>query len=215
LLHGPAQPGNDHPFAPVFPDSRTATAEIPNRQQDHAKARALLGQAGYPHGITVTLTTETFLEIPQCAALVKEQFKPTGINVKLNMESQGGFYGSGTNQPWLTVPMGIVAWAPRAIPSQDIEPAYLTRSIPPPVPGWNSAHWSNKTFDDLITAYEGELDQGKRRQLALEAARLFHQEVPAVIAYWIKDLRAVRKNVQGLAAGPAWLIDPSAMWRSS
>jgi peptide/nickel transport system substrate-binding protein len=217
LLHGLGQAGNDHPFAPVFPVSRAATAEIPLRQQDYTAARALLAQAGYLRGITVTLTTESYLEIPQYAALVKAQLKPAGINVRTNVESQPTYYGSGAKQPWLTVPMGIVDWAPRGIPSQLIDPAYLTSSIPPPfnLSIWNSAHWSNRTFDHLIAAYERELDQARRQQFAVQAARLFHREVPAVIAYWLKDLRAVRSNVRGLASGPGVSIDPSTMWRSS
>jgi myo-inositol catabolism protein IolC len=39
--------------------------------------------------------------------------------------------------------------------------------------------------------------------------------VPDVIAYWIKELRATRNNVHGLAVGPTFHLDASAMWLSS
>jgi peptide/nickel transport system substrate-binding protein len=203
------QVGNDHPFAPIYPHSSAATAEIPLRRTDYATARRLLAQAGYPHGLTVTLTTENYLEIPQYAQVVQQQLKPAGINVRLRIEDQFVYYGAGANQPWLTVPMGLVDWAARATASLTIAPAYLCGSM------WNAPHWCNSEFNRLMAAYDRELDQARRRQLAVRAAKLFHDEVPAVIRYWLDELRAVRNNVHGLANGPASFLDQSTIWRSS
>jgi hypothetical protein len=33
-----------------------------------------------------------------------------------------------------------------------------------------------------------------------------------VIAYWIKGVRTMRKNVHGLAPGPVESLDPSRIW---
>ena len=46
------------------------------------------------------------------------------------------------------------------------------------------------------------------------AATIQNEEVPDVIAYWIKELRATRQNVHGLAVGPTFHLDASAMWLS-
>src|SRR5205807_1655533 len=117
------------------------------------KAKSLLAAAGHASGIDVTLTTEQYLEIPQYAVIIKENCKAAGINVTLNVEDQNTYYGTGNNQPWLQAAMTITDWAPRGTPSQLITPAYLTSAIPPPYStGWNSAHWSNKTFDRLVKA---------------------------------------------------------------
>jgi peptide/nickel transport system substrate-binding protein len=205
LLKGFGQIGNDHAFAPVFPLS-AVTKQIPQRKQNIAQAKQLLTAAGYPKGLKVTLTTENYLEIPQYAVFIKQQLAGAGIDVTLNIEDQNTYYGSGANQPWLDVPMGIVDWAPRGVPSQVIDPAYLTGAI------WNSAHWSNKTYDNLVNGSDKQLNFKKREAMVLQAAKIQNDEVPSVIAYWLQDLSAARKNVHGAPKGPAPYPDLTRIW---
>ena len=205
LLHGFGQLGNDHAYAPVYPLSK-ATRHIPQRHQDYAKAKKLLAAAGYPHGFSVTLTTENYLEIPQYAVFIKQQLKPAGITVNLNVEDQNTYYGSGANQPWLDVIMGIVDWAPRGVPSQTIDPAYISGAI------WNSAHWSNKKYDNLVNGSDRQLNKKTRDAMVLQAAKIQYDEVPAIIAYWLEDLSATRKNIHGLPSGPSPYPDFSGVW---
>lgn len=217
VLGGRGQLGNDHAFAPIYPDA-PKQGEIPQRAQDYAMAKKLLGEAGYPNGLTVTLTTEQFNEIPTYAQVVKEMCKPAGITVNLNVEPQSAYYGSGSNQPWLLVPFGITDWAARGTASQTIDPAYLSRSVPNKTlsnagAAWNSAHWSNPQFDALMKQFEAEVDSQRRHQLAVQAATIQRDQVPDVIAYWIEQLRTTRKNVHGIAPG-VYAFDPRAMWQS-
>ena len=213
LFNGFAQLGNDHGFAPIFPDSPTA-ADVPQREQNYNMAKQLLSQAGQSN-LSVTLTTEQYLEIPQYAQLIQQMCKPAGIDVKLNVEPQATFYGSGNNQPWLQVPFGITDWASRGTPSQTIDPAYLCRSVPNKnlsnAGAWNSAHWCDPQFDKLMAQFEAEVDHQKRKQLAIQAAKIQQDGTPDVIAYWIKEFRATRKNVHGIAPGN-FAFDPRAMW---
>ena len=99
--------------------------------------------------------------------------------------------------------MGIIYWASRGAPSQLITPAYLSNGV------WNSAHWKNKQFDKLIADLDATADEPKRKQIAQQAASLMMEETPAIIPYWLKEFRAVRKGVQGVASGPNVVWDPS------
>ena len=213
LFNGKAELGNDHAFAPIYPGSPT-TSQVPQRVQDINKAKSLVGGKT----VNVTLTTEQFLEIPEYAQFVKQMVAPAGINVKLDVQPQGTFYGTGANQPWLQVPFGITDWGARGTAGQTIDPAYLCRSVPNAKlsnsGAWNSAHWCDPAFDKLVQQFEGEVDQQKRQGLAVQAAKIQQAEVPDVIAYWIKELRATRNNVHGLAVGPTFHLDASAMWLS-
>jgi peptide/nickel transport system substrate-binding protein len=213
LFSGKAQLGNDHAFAPIYPGSPDTT-QVPQRTQNIDKAKSLLGGKS----ISATLTTEQFLEIPEYAQFVKQMCAPAGINVNLNVQPQGTFYGTGANQPWLQVPFGITDWGARGTAGQTIDPAYLCRSVPNKKlsnsGAWNSAHWCDPNFDKLVQQFEGEVDQQKRIGLAVQAAKIQQDAVPDVIAYWIKELRAMRKNVHGLAAGPTFHLDARAMWLS-
>jgi peptide/nickel transport system substrate-binding protein len=183
-----------------------AVKSIPQRKQDYAAAKKLLADAGHPNGFSATLTTENFLEIPQYAEFIQQQLKPAGINVTLNVEDQNTYYGSGDNQPWLDVPFGIVDWAPRGYPGQTITPAYLCKGV------WNTPHWCDTQYDSTIAQLGNTLNPAKRSALALSAAKIQYDEVPAIIAYWIKELRATRKNVHGVPKGPAAHIQPSGVW---
>src|SRR5919109_1414174 len=217
LFSGKAELGNDHAFAPIYPAAAKATTDVPQREQDFDLAKQLLGTAGHSGGMDIELTTLQFLEIPQYAQFIQEQCKPAGINVKLDVQDQGTFYGSGKNQPWLVVPFGIVDWGARGSASQTITPAYLCVSVPKPDlsnsgGAWNSAHWCNKEFGQLVFQFDQELDEQKRMEIAVEAATLQNDEVPSIIAYWIKEQRTTRKNVSGLPAGPTFHLDVRKMF---
>ena len=205
LYSGRADIGNDHAFAPVYPTHPGGAP--PQRRQDHAEARRLLEQAGHPRGLSLTLTLEQFEDVPQYGIFAKEMCRPAGIDLKLEILSQAEYYGSGDNQPWLTVPAGITDWASRGTASQTIGPAYRCGAV------WNSAHWCDQRFERLMRDFDGELDVERRRRLATEAARIQHDAVPAVIAYWIDDLRASRVHVGGLTTGPR--PDMARMWRAA
>jgi peptide/nickel transport system substrate-binding protein len=207
LFGGRGEIGADHAFAPIFPPSPGDA--VAARTQDHARAKQLLADAGHPDGLSISLTTEQYVEIPQYALLIQEQCKPAGIDVKLKILEQAAYYGDGDDQPWLSVPVGISDWGARGTASQVIAPAYSCDGI------WNSAHWCNKDFERLVHEFDAEIDEAKRKSVAAEAAKVQAEEVPAVVAYWVKELRAVRKNVHGLANGPAGRIDPSRMWLSA
>jgi peptide/nickel transport system substrate-binding protein len=217
LFSGKAELGNDHAFAPIYPAAEQATKEVPQRQQDYDLAKQLLADEGHSGGLDVELTTLQFLELPQYAVTIKEQCKPAGINITLNIQDQATFYGSGKNQPWLVVPFGIVGWGARGSASQTITPAYLCNAVPKPDlsnsgGAWNSAHWCNEQFDQLVFQFDQALDEQKRMEIAVEAAKLQNDEVPSIIAYWIKEQRTTRKNVNGLPAGPNLHLDVRKMF---
>jgi peptide/nickel transport system substrate-binding protein len=205
LLGGKANVANDDTFAPIYKFAPQASA-LPQRTQDHAQAKSLLAQAGHPDGITLpTLIVEQFLEVPQYAQFIQQQAKGAGITVPLKQESQSIFY----NNVWLQTPLGIVDWGSRGSISPLIEPAYVSKGI------WNSSHWSDPQFDGLMSQFDAEPDEQRRTQLALQIAKLQHDNVPAIVAYFITGLRGVRTNVQRIAAGPVDHIDASQVWLST
>ena len=208
LFNGAAIVANDHSFAPVYGNSALAVHDLPQRKQDIAKAKSLLAEAGHANGLSVTLTTENLLEMPQYAVAIKAFCQPAGINVNLNIMPSAQYYGAGDNQPWLVVPFGMTDWAARGTASQAIIPEF------PCGAAWNSAHWCNQEFDKTFADYNAELDEQKRQKLALELARIQNEEVPIAIGYWISARRATSKAVNGLAAAPDNFIDLRGVWLS-
>ncbi len=197
LFQGRADVGNDEVFAPVFPGSPT----IPQRTQNYEQARQLLREAEIGSELKITLTYEEYQEVPQYAVFLQEMMKPAGVTATLDRMTQAQYYGSGTTQPWLEVPMGITDWASRVIPSQFIIPAYTCDGI------WNSAHWCNPEFDTLAKQYDATLDGSRRQSIARRLAQIQQDETPAIIAYWINAPRAVRKSARGVEANGADFLD--------
>ncbi len=205
LFNGKGDLGDDHIFAPIFPIAPT----LPQRNQDYAMAQKLLTDAGHPDGIKATLTAEIYLEVVQYGELIQAMAKPAKVDLTLKQEDQSTYYGSGKNQPWLEVPMGITDWASRAIPSQFIIPSLTCKGI------WNSAHWCDPEFDKLSVQLDATLDEQSRKGIAQQMATIQQDETPEIIAYWIQAPRATSKKVQGVEANGSEFLDLTKAWLSA
>jgi peptide/nickel transport system substrate-binding protein len=206
VLNGYGVVANDHPFGPMFPVSSLANQQVPQRKQDYALARQYLAKAGTPRGFSCTLTTQNYEDVPSYATAIKQQCAAAGIDVSIQQMTQTEFYGSGNNEPWLSVPFGITNWAPRGAPSQAILTAFQSKGI------WNSAHWKNDHYTSLFGELNATLDEQKRASIAARMAAIQNAEVPDVLAYWLTQLRLEGPNVGGLAAGPSEYIDARSTW---
>ncbi|MCL2581047.1 MAG: ABC transporter substrate-binding protein [Streptosporangiales bacterium] len=208
VLDGYGTVGNDHPFSPMFKESPLADQQVPQRKQDYKLAKEYLAKAGTPRGFSVTLTTQNYEDIPSYATAVKQQCAPAGIDVNIQQVTQTAFYGSGNNQPWLSVPFGITNWAPRGASAQFILTAFQSAGI------WNSAHWKNAQYTSLFKDLSATLDEQKRAQAAAQMAKIQNAECPDIIAYWLTQLRAEAPTVGGFPAGPAEYLDVRQTWLS-
>jgi peptide/nickel transport system substrate-binding protein len=197
LLGGLAVVGNDHPIAPIYPEK----IELPQRTTDLDRARRLLAEAGHPQGFAVDLYTHQFLELPQHAALVQQALAPAGIRVNLKVEPTNLYYGH-----WTEVGFGLTDWTSRPVAAQILAQSFRGSAE------WNAAHWKNERFDTLLTQFEAETDLNKRSGIGTEMARILNDEVPAVIAYFTKNLRAARKPVQGLTGSMSNYLDLTTVW---
>ena len=190
LLSGDGSVANDYPFGPRYPSTDTS---IPQRTQNISQAKQLLQAAGHS-SINVTLTTEQYQEIPQLAQVIQQDLKKSGINVKLNIESQSNYYGKDTfgNSPWLDSTMSLVDYGDRGVPNVYLE-APLTSKGP-----WNAARFKNSQYDSLVKQYVAALDLPAQKQVAGKIQQLLLKETPIVIPYWIDGLTASTQGVSGL-----------------
>jgi peptide/nickel transport system substrate-binding protein len=198
LFKGLADLGNDTPWAPAYP----STVKLPQRHKDIAKAKALMAAAGFPHGFSLQLTTETTGEIPQLAQIIQRSVKAIGINLSLKiLTSTAYFAGSQSgppsgwgNTPWLNAPMNITDWGGRAVPNVYLVSAFETKGV------WNAPHYANPKFDKVARAYIGAISLKDQRKYAKQGEAILLHDTPTIIPYFYYYLAAGRKNVKGYKA---------------
>jgi peptide/nickel transport system substrate-binding protein len=197
LWGGFAVPGNDSPFAPIYPSTNKTVAQ---RQKDIRKAKQLMAAAGHPHGFSITLTTEQTQEIPQLAQIVQRSVKAIGINMKLNIMTVNAYFaGSQTGSPpnywgttpWLNAPVSITDWGHRAVPNVYLTGAFETHGV------WNAAHYSNKAFDRAAKAYIGAIAVKDQRKYTGQMEAILLHDTPVIIPYFYDFTGAGAKKVKG------------------
>ena len=190
LLEGYGEVGNDNPFAPLF---RSTNTSVPQRTQNIAKAKQLLKEAGHP-SFTTKLFTEQYEEIPQLAQVIAQSASKIGVKINLDVETQSSYYGKATfgNSDWLDGTMSLVDYGSRGVPNVFLESPLVTGGP------WNAAHFSNKTYDNLVKQYVAAVDLQEQRTIAGKIQNLLLDETPIVIPYWIDGLTASTPKVHGL-----------------
>jgi peptide/nickel transport system substrate-binding protein len=192
LFAGLAVPGNESPFAPVFPSTDKS---VPQRHKDLREAKALLDAAGVKEGFPVTLTALRFNEIESYAIIVQNAVKPLGIKIDLKIESSDAYYGKAVfgQSDWLDSTIGITDYGHRGVPD-------VLLSAPLKSGGtWNAARFKNPGYDRLVEQYVATVDLQTQRALAGNIQRLLLDETPVIFAYFYDQLTATVKNLTGVA----------------
>ena len=190
LFDGKADLGNDSPFAPAFPSTDTNVAQ---REQDIEQAKQLIADSGVTIPSGLELTTWDGFEIPQLAQLLQDAASQAGITLELNITDPGTYYGTPSGKsPWLDSTFGITDYGHRGVPNVLLT-APLTSKGP-----WNSAHFRNQQYDDLVAQYVAALDVDSQRGIASQIQELLLDETPMVIPYFYFHLGAMKKNVAGV-----------------
>jgi peptide/nickel transport system substrate-binding protein len=196
LFNGLADIGNDHPFAPVFPSTDTT---LEQRTRDVEAARQLLADAGKGDGFSVTLSTWRGFEIPDLAVLIQNAAREVGINIELSITDSSAYYGDGVygSSVWLDSVMGITEYGHRGVPNVYLGAPLTSKGT------WNSAHFRNPTYDQLVVDYVSAVDIDSQKQVAGEIERLLLDETPILFPYFYYYLTATKPALTG--------VEPSAM----
>jgi peptide/nickel transport system substrate-binding protein len=190
LFQGKAVAGNDSPLAPAFPST---DPNVPQRTRDVEAAKSLLAEAGVPDGFKVKWNVLRTAEVPDMAAIMKENFREAGIDTELVVQASEEFYGDGQfgSSPWLDATMGTVDYGHRGVPNVFLQ-AQLTSEG-----AWNAAHFKNPTYDGLVTEYTAALDVDAQQAAAGKIQELLLDETPTIIPYFYSYLGANKNNLAG------------------
>ncbi len=198
VYQGLGAPAEDHHVAPIHPEY----AELPKRKQDHALARKLLADAGYPDGIEITIdcVANPTWEQNACKAL-SEMCKPAGIDLAINIMPGGTYWDR-----WMTTPFGFTSWTHRALGVQVLNLAYRTGVA------WNETSYSNPEFDRLLDEAGAKPDADERRQVMAKIEAMLQDDAIISQSLWRSVFVAANQRVRGLYAQVALEHHYTKVW---
>jgi peptide/nickel transport system substrate-binding protein len=183
----------DQPVAPILRDH----VDVAAKAQDLNMAKQLLADAGHPNGFEFDLPTHSGAEwLKNWALTLQQAFAPIGVKANLVVETSQVYYAH-----WTTVTTGVTEWASRSTASEILNSAYRTGV------NWNSAHWSNPSFDTALDQLDATVDLQKRKELMLTLEKSLSDEVPAIITYARSSPRGMSARVQGMSQDPNRYLD--------
>jgi ABC-type transport system substrate-binding protein len=177
---------------------------------DVAKARALLAEAGYPHGFAVEYLTVHDEETEKVAGSLQSDLAEVGVRVRLTVTSLA------TLQTETGLPTGsafsYTSWtADYPDPTDFFDPRFHSRSIRP-TSSTNDSFYKNPELDALLDAARAELAPARRDAMYRRAERILYDDAPWIWDYHRLLTEVTQPYVRGYGPHPIWLRDYTSAW---
>jgi peptide/nickel transport system substrate-binding protein len=193
--------GNNCHVAPVHPEY----AALPAVERDVAGAKRLLGEAGFEHGIDVTIVVgnnDGPWHQAVCEVL-RDQVKDAGIRLHVDVVPPTRFW-----QIWNKVPFGATSWSHRPLGTMALAQAYRTGA------SWNETHYSDPAFDAALADAESSIDIPERRRKMKKVEQILQDAALMVQPLWRPVFILASDRVHGYHPHPARQMQLTKVWMS-
>lgn len=177
--------GNDQPVPP----STSFWGDAVPLGYDVEKAKALLAEAGYADGLTVTLAVADVTPgIVDAAVVLQEMVKAAGITINLEISSADIYWA----EKYMQTPFFVSFWPGLAAPDEILTFSYHSQGF------FNESGWSTPEVDGLIEAARAETDAAKRKAIYAEIQQQIATDGSVVIPYFISQFMALHTRIQNI-----------------
>jgi peptide/nickel transport system substrate-binding protein len=160
--------------APGLPGHRDV--EMP--AHDIEKARALLAEAGYPDGITLTLDCLNRTDRVAAAQIIQANLAEAGITVEIQPHDGGTFWSLGSEadgEQWKDIQLILNGYVSTP------DPAAAQMWFTGDQAGlWNWERFSNPEYDELMAASNSEMDEARRAAMFERMQEIMYEEAAYV-----------------------------------
>jgi peptide/nickel transport system substrate-binding protein len=172
---------------------------------DVAKARALLAQAGFPHGFTSSLMYSTaprpYLPEPQrVAETIQANLAAVGITVTLQPYEWGVYLDKirhGQHE------MCLIGWTgDNGDPDNFFYPLLDQDAAHKDGSAQNYSFWRDPAFHRLMLAGQAAVDDAKRKAIYQQANAMVHDQVPAVSLVHTTVPVVMKSSLKGFVPSP-------------
>ncbi|WP_354065278.1 ABC transporter substrate-binding protein [Devosia sp. 2618] len=157
------------------PDSFGYNEDLPPPAANPETARALLAEAGYPHGFRITLhaPTDRFVNGPEIVQAVAQMWARIGVQTSVETLPYANYIPQINNAAYPTFLMG---WS--SVSNENSLNAMLATWNPEEGRGsTNRGQYSNPEVDDLITRILSTVDEGAREELMHKVQAIAAEDV--------------------------------------
>ncbi|MDP3417430.1 ABC transporter substrate-binding protein [Falsiroseomonas sp.] len=167
-------------------------------EEDAARARALLAEAGLPNGFRLTLHTpnDRYPNDARLAQGVAQMWARIGVQTTVEALPWASYAARGGRQEFS---MGLWGWG-----SATFEGGYMltqcfaTHDRPRSIGLYNYGRYSNPALDALAARAVSTVDEAAREALLIEATELAMADTPIIPMLMLQNLWAVRKGISFL-----------------
>ena len=164
-------------------------SDLPPRQQDLERAKALLKEAG-KEGLKVTLHTSDIVPgFVEVATLFAEQAKGAGVTVEVKTEEANAYFDTALLYTKLDFAQSF--WTFSSVPLW-YEQALLSDAV------WNETHWRDPDFDKLIRDAQGAPDEATATELWHQIQEIQYNEGGYIVWANQNIVDAASNNVKGI-----------------
>ncbi|NJP07785.1 MAG: ABC transporter substrate-binding protein [Chloroflexaceae bacterium] len=190
---------NDQPVPPWY----ALRADIPPREQDIARAKELLAEAGYADGLTLAMATSALRPTMQETAIAfQEMARQAGITIELERLPNDTYWGEYLNYPLAT---SNLPYDPLSLDAA-LALSYHSAGA------WNEPGYKNPELDELIEQVSMEADVTKRTEMYAQIQQIISDEGAWLIATYNPTFTASRTTLHDIKMGRVPLLHLSETW---
>ena len=163
---------------------------------DPAKAKALLAEAGYPNGFSITLDcpNDRYVNDEAICTAIASMMAKVGVKVEVYARTKTKFFAE-VGYPRYETSFYLLGWTPDTYDAHNaLKQLIETRGVNGGGLG-NDGGYSNKRVDELIEAMASETDQPKRQAMIDEAMRHVQEDVGSIPLHQQTIVWAAKKNI--------------------
>ena len=164
---------------------------------DLEKAKALMAEAGYPNGFSVTLdcTNDRFMNDEATCVAIAGFLSRIGIKVETRAQTTGK-WAQQINPPGYNTSLALVGYSPFTYDAHIFLASIVATRDPPSGRGiFNIGGFSDPRVDALISRIQSDRNADERRGLIKEALTLVREQASYFPIHQLEILWGVRDNV--------------------
>ena len=188
--------GLSQPAAQILPEGMFGTIPgLPVLPYDPARARALLAEAGFAEGFSLTLhaTNNRYVNDSRIAQAIAQYFNRIGVRVEVDVMPSNVFFPRRARREF-SVPMG--GWAASAEETLLFFRGWLaTSDRARGIGGSNYSGWSDASFDALAIPALTTMDTVERGRLLRAASAHVIEQMPVLPLHFESGVWAFRRGL--------------------